>query len=78
MEFFFMKILFFMCHVRPLPTPSKLSSFKQQTGRAELAELKNQLFGKKKIQIFRQIKFFFSKIFLKNFLVPKPTREWHT
>ena len=42
---------------------------------------KNQLFGKKNfsdfLEIFRQI-FFFSKIFLKNFLVPKPTREWHT
>ena len=43
-------------------------------------ELKNQLFGKKNFSDFPadQLIFFFSKIFLKNFLMPKPTRVWHT
>jgi hypothetical protein len=46
--------------------------------RPEATSLKNQLFRKKKFLIFQQTNFFFPKIFLKKFLVPKPTRKWHT
>ena len=47
--------------------------------RAELAKLKNQLFGKKKISDFPADQFFFfSKIFLKNFLVPAQAEKMYT
>ena len=50
-EFFFMIILFFMCHVRPLPNYVLVATFWVE--KAELlAKLKNQLFGKKKISDF--------------------------